>query len=163
MASLPLVVFLVSVAMVTCADPRLDLFKYGNWCGAYTTGLSTDSNGAVAGNKCCTCDDTLDDCRNCLPPIDEMDEACLQHDYCLACGTKHIFGAHDCGCEEDISKMTQGVDCTTAPDAKACASFKAGTLILFENFPCMCTDPDTCKRPSIAGVGKCIVPNYKFC
>lgn len=62
---------------------------YANWCGPYQGGYTDNPN------RSCKplCDRTTSyvnqDCRNCLPPLDTLDDACMEHDRCIIDVTKN--------------------------------------------------------------------------
>lgn len=63
---------------------RLDWW-YGNWCGPYQGGYTNNPKPSCKG-VCRTTSYVSSACRKCLPTIDGLDEACMEHDRCLAHG-----------------------------------------------------------------------------
>ncbi|XP_064642649.1 uncharacterized protein LOC135496971 [Lineus longissimus] len=114
--------------------------------------------------RCCTCSDPIETCRQCRPPIDGVDEACLQHDYCLACGKRHGYDTQACDCQKAITSQAYKADCKKSPDEKSCCAYRLAVLGVFENFPCVCTNMNTCQWTfQLMGPGKCLVANHNWC
>ena len=57
---------------------RLDWW-YGNWCGPYQGGYTNNPKPSCKG-VCRTTSYVSSACRKCLPTIDGLDEACMEHD-----------------------------------------------------------------------------------
>ncbi|XP_074641713.1 uncharacterized protein LOC141899359 isoform X2 [Tubulanus polymorphus] len=111
--------------------------NYKNWCGSKNTGLlSKNPQGG-----CCTCNDPIAKCRQCRPPADGLDEACLQHDRCVQCNNIHAKFHHLCRCERLIYYQAKRANC---PNAK-CKVYKALLRRIFKVIPCRC-DTKICKK-----------------
>lgn len=61
---------------------RLDWW-YGNWCGPYQGGYTYNPKPSCRG-VCSTTSYVSSACRRCLPTKDGLDEACMEHDRCIA-------------------------------------------------------------------------------
>ena len=78
-------------------------FKFcGNWCGPEYGGLNDEKCKDVCSKNL---DKPSEECRTCRPPVNEVDEICMLHDFCCAktqiinqniCG--HDFNSYDCDC-----------------------------------------------------------------
>jgi RHS repeat-associated protein len=76
---------------------------YGNWCGYSRSG----QNGG---------------------PIDQVDLACMVHDYCLATWADACTNFKECN--RLFCAMVGGADCSTSPSPKACRSERRKILTL---------------------------------
>ncbi|XP_074641714.1 uncharacterized protein LOC141899359 isoform X3 [Tubulanus polymorphus] len=89
--------------------------------------------------KCMCCVHIND--RQCRPPADGLDEACLQHDRCVQCNNIHAKFHHLCRCERLIYYQAKRANC---PNAK-CKVYKALLRRIFKVIPCRC-DTKICKK-----------------
>ncbi|XP_013421083.1 uncharacterized protein LOC106181297 isoform X2 [Lingula anatina] len=122
--------------------------KYGNWCGLKTTGIGLD---------CCTCANTIEECRACLPPKDQLDEMCLRHDMCL-CDQPPSNVLHKCYCEREVYNNIKGSSvCRQYSGWKnllkraQCSTYAASMVALFGGLPCWCDSKQK------------YVPNFSSC
>ncbi|XP_074646470.1 uncharacterized protein LOC141902550 [Tubulanus polymorphus] len=107
-----------------------DLTNYKSWCGVSNTGMiERDPTGG-----CCKCSDSEQQCRQCLKPADDLDDACLQHDKCVHCKKTGVPRIHYCECERLIYTRAKKAHCTTA----SCIAYRMTVILLFGNYPCIC-------------------------
>ncbi|XP_013389567.1 uncharacterized protein LOC106181298 [Lingula anatina] len=124
------------------------LADYGNWCGAETTGK---------GLPCCTCDNTVDECRKCLKPKDSLDETCLRHDMCL-CDKPPVGLVHMCYCEKQVYDAVgqDHICCEYGKwwqyfEKKHCLAYRKSMQLLFKAIPCWCDK----KKELVLNFSKC--------
>jgi len=78
-----------------CVTP----FAYGNWCGYFRTGHGG-------------------------PPIDDVDAACKNHDYCLATPAMFFNPLRQIGCNAKFCAEVAVADCSKAPNPWECRQAK---------------------------------------
>ncbi|XP_064642683.1 uncharacterized protein LOC135496995 [Lineus longissimus] len=137
--------------------------NYGNWCGKKNTWLRIKNS-----NGCCGCGESVAKCRRCMRPIDDLDDACLQHDFCVHCNRTGVKFQHFCECEELVSHLAQRAYCAEG-SFSVCGIYRTALRGLFKRIPCVCRKKDSCDA-SIIGwktfqnrPTPCVKSNYHQC
>ncbi|CAH1773984.1 unnamed protein product [Owenia fusiformis] len=122
---------------VSSASPRSkrSFMDHGKWCGTLNTKL---------GSPGCNCEAGIEKCRELYPPIDELDEVCLSHDWCSRCPSNPAVESyrplHWCQCEQDIYTNANSATCYTSH----CDGYKAAMRLFFKYVPCVCEQEGKC-------------------
>ncbi|XP_064643202.1 uncharacterized protein LOC135497324 isoform X1 [Lineus longissimus] len=147
-----LVVMALGFALSHAQD---NLTNYGKWCGKARTGIWPWVKPGY-----CKCDDPKETCRKNYPPRDDLDSACLDHDYCAQCDNTHNFFRF-CHCEKGLVENTAAAKCVT----DQCRGFRDRLLAMFHETPCYCKPRGKiCKTWWFVGDNDyCLVKNYREC